>query len=234
MQRDLDRCDRAKSVAASAEAVATKAFPQTSNASAPAKLCPRRRTSLDGRHPYQGTIGRYRWPRGFWRGRYDWFDAVIILVSRWRGSCANAHEANGWYRNCRRRCVQTHPCTSVNDGGPSRLGSDMMPIMINASIDRHFFRKACMFRAIIDLSPRAMRLRQSGGTDQSCGDSQRKNAIGHILVLPRFSQCPTIMLEFWLYLTAAVWRCANQAMLLMRHLSRWVPNFADLSHRCLE
>jgi hypothetical protein len=74
-----------------------------------------------------------------------------------------------------RRCGQTHPGTLANDGGPGRLDRDMMPIMINPSIDRHFFRKARMFRAVINLSQRAiMRLRQSGGTDHPCGDSHAR------------------------------------------------------------
>jgi hypothetical protein len=97
-------------------------FPPTSSATAPPKPRPPGTTnSLDGRHPYQCTIGRYRSWRGFWRGQYDGSNAVIILVSRRRGSRANARGANGWYRNWRRRCGQTHPGTLATDGG--RAGS---------------------------------------------------------------------------------------------------------------
>jgi hypothetical protein len=149
-----------------------------------------RRTSLNGRHPYQCTIRRYR----SWRGRYNGSNAVI---SRRRGSRANARGANGWYRNCRRRCGQTHPGILANDGGPGR-----------------FDGKARMFRAIIHLSQRATRLRQSGGTNHRCGDSQRKNAIRHTLVLRRFLRCPTIILEFWpeqqMCLTVSVLLCESE------------------------
>jgi hypothetical protein len=37
-----------------------------------------------------------------------------------------------------------------------------MPIMINPAIDRHFFRKAGVFRAIVNFSHPAMRIRQCG------------------------------------------------------------------------
>jgi hypothetical protein len=137
-----------------------------------------RRTSLDGRHPYQCTIRRYRSWRGFWRGRYNGSNAVI---SRRRGSRANARGANGWYRNCRRRCGQTHPGILANDGGPGR-----------------FDGKARVFRAIINLSQRATRLRQSGGTNHPCGDSQRKNAIRHTPSSEGFHGVPQLYWSFGL------------------------------------
>ena len=133
--------------------------------------------------PVQCTIGRHRLPRHLWRGRCVGSDVVIILVSRRTGSRSNVREANGRHRNCRCRCSsRTGSGALVNDGSAIRFGSGMMPIVINPAINRHFFRKARVFRVIINFSRPAMRLRQSGGTQaHPCGDCQRQNAIRHAL-----------------------------------------------------
>ena len=112
-----------------------------------------------------------------------WIRCASFSSSRRTGSRSNVREANGRHRNRHCRCSsRTGSGALANEGGAIRLGSGMMPIMINPAINRHFFRKARVFRVIINFSRPAMRLRQSGGTQaHPCGDCQRQNAIRHAL-----------------------------------------------------